>query len=231
MRRCARSASVVWASRSVSSRRVSDSRSATRVTSSARSGPSISAPSCRRSRRRSLSCSARSRRISASGEREVGAQACWGERRLVARCRGARRTAGLHGLAAACGVEVFADAVGVEQPGGHAGGSGDGGRGDRGVGGLQGVDSGQGAAAFVVAVFGPGRPQPGGAIGGGHPVSPSGAGWAITGSCRATRARRSSLLACSTSSRSWGASSASRRCICSATWEKARISAVRLSVT
>ena len=88
------------------------------------------------------------------------------------------------GLAASCGVEVFADAVGVDQPGGHAGGCGDRGRGDRGAGGFQGVERGQGASAFVVAVLGAGRFQPCGAVWLAVVVlirSPLGPWWAISG--------------------------------------------------
>ena len=84
-RRWAVSASVVRASRSARNCRFADSSAATRVMSSARSGSSISAPSCSRSRPRSLSCSVRSRWISCSGDGEVGAQA-GGCERLPGRC-------------------------------------------------------------------------------------------------------------------------------------------------
>ena len=138
----------------------------------------------------------------------------------------------MFGLAASCGVEVLAHAVGVDEPGRYCGGVGDGRDGDRGAGGLEGVDGGQGAAAFVGAVLGAGGAQPGGAFGcGGHPAAPGSEVVLMRGSCRAARARRMILLACSTSSRSPGGSSSSRRRILSATSVKARISAPRLSIT
>ena len=91
-----------------------------------------------------------------AGDGQVGAQAGLGGR-LAAAWRGRGAGAGLVlGLAAPGGFDVLADAVGVDQPGGHPGGGGDRGRGDRCPGGFEGLDGGQGALAFVVAVFGAG---------------------------------------------------------------------------
>ena len=158
MRRWAWLASAARASRSAASWRLAASRPATRAISSARSGPSISAPSWRRSRARSLSRSARSRRISLAGDGEVGAQAGLGDRLRRGLAGPRAGSAAVLGLAAPGGLEVLADAVGVDQPGGHPGGGGDRGRGDRCPGGFEGVHGGQGALALVVAGLWRGRP-------------------------------------------------------------------------
>ena len=70
---------------------------------------------------------------------------------------------GMLGLTASGGLDVFSDAVGVDQPGGYPGGGGYCGGGDRRAGGFEGVDGVQGAPAFELAVLCAGRAEGAGA--------------------------------------------------------------------
>ena len=231
MRRWAWLASAARASRSAASWRLAAWRLATRAISSARSGPSISAPSWRRSRARSLSRSARSRRISSRATARLVRRLAW----LTGSPRpGGARGAGAGlaiGLAALGGFEVLADAVGVDQPGRHSGGGGDCGRGDRCPGGFQVPDGGEGALALVVAGLGAGGQHGLGARGGGHAVSVAREVMPVSGRVRAARARRRIRLASSTSARWPGSSWDSLRRIASATVVNASISAARFAST
>jgi hypothetical protein len=49
---------------------------------------------------------------------------------MVAWCPGGKRRGAVLGLSPPCGVEVFSDALGVDEPARHSGGDGDGGRSD-----------------------------------------------------------------------------------------------------
>ncbi len=136
-------------------------------------------------------------------------------------------------LAVPRGVDVFADPVGVDQPGGDPGGLGHRGEGDRRAGGFQGLQRGQGALTLVLAVFGPGRFQCCGTglvgCGGAHPVCL--AVVTMSGRRRAARARRRILLDSSTSARCSGSSSARRRRMVSTTPVNASISVLMLVIT
>ena len=231
MRRWAWLASAARASRSAASWRLAAWRLATLAISSARSGPSISAPSWRRSRARSLSRSSRSQADLVAGDGEAGAQAGLAYR-LAATWQGRGAGAGLAiGPAALGGFEVLADAGGVDQPGRHSRGGGDCGRGDRCPGGFQVPDGGEGALALVVAGFGAGGQHGLGAGGGGHAVSVAREVMSVSGRVRTARARRRIRLASSTSARWPGSSWDSLRRIASATAVNASISAARFAST
>jgi hypothetical protein len=94
-----------------------------------------------------------------------------------------RRFASVVVLALSGCVEVFSDSVGVDEPGGHTSCGGHSGGGDGHCGGLQRLDAGEDASAFVLAVFGPGCPKRRRACCcRGHPASPAGEVFTVSGS-------------------------------------------------
>ena len=148
---------------------------------------------------------------------------------------GRRRWGGaVVGLATSSGIDVFADAFGVDEPGGHPGGFGHRGEGDRGAGGFQRFERGQGPSTLELTVLGAGRFQRCGAglvgRGGAHPVSLAEVEAGMSGMRRAARARRIRLNS-STSARCSAPSSARRRRMVTTTRVNASISVLMLAIT